>query len=302
MKEIQTQVKSFRITEETAAKLKEIAAMTGKNQQETLAMLISTYEMQGGKEALPGKKDDIDKFQGLMNSISRMYLSALEDCQDAKEIAKTYYEAELTSKDNLIIELQKKAEGYKEEKEETLKLLQEKDRMIKELQEKNSRYEEVKALQEETNAKLLAGKEELLTERTNALGKAQKQIYTLQDKLDQSLIAQKNMDLELKQMKKEHKSMLDTIEEQDSRLKAKEVAYVELEENLAKIKKLYEGSLHKMEENYQKEMNLHIEKAVYEAKLGIHQDFEEKLSKAQEEKEAFREKYYELLEKTFHQK
>ena len=41
--------RSYRINDETAEKIKEIAASIGGNQQETLAKLIEAYEFQSGK-------------------------------------------------------------------------------------------------------------------------------------------------------------------------------------------------------------------------------------------------------------
>ncbi|MDO4976127.1 MAG: hypothetical protein Q4E53_02580 [Eubacteriales bacterium] len=302
MKENQTQPKSFRITEETAAKLKEIASTNGKNQQETLAMLISTYEMQGGKEALPDKKDEIEKFQGLINIINRMYLSALEDSQGAREIAKSLFEAQLSSKDTVILDLQKKQKEMEERLADALQSKQDNLMKINDLEEKIKSLEENKRIQDDSYEKLLAGKEELLTERTNALGKAQKQLYTLQDKMELTTSSQKNLENELKQVKKELKVKSQEAEEMQAKLMAKEIAFKELEVDMRKWKEIFEDSKKVMEVKYQKEMDLQIEKSVYETKQQVSYEYEKKIEKLTEEREAFREKYYHLLEQSLNQK
>lgn len=102
----ETKVKSFRITEETADKFKEIASAIGGNQQETLAKLIETYETQAGKAMFPDIKEDLQQFETYTFALNRMYLASMENLQNAKTLARTEYDAQLRSKDQLIQELQ----------------------------------------------------------------------------------------------------------------------------------------------------------------------------------------------------
>lgn len=115
-----TTTRSFRITEATADKIKDIAAEIGGNQQQTLAKLIEAYEMQRGKEVLKDKRSDIDTFESYINAITRMYMSSLEDNQNISSIIRTEFEAQLNSKDNLIQDLQlQKAKAEQTEQEAT---------------------------------------------------------------------------------------------------------------------------------------------------------------------------------------
>lgn len=129
MEKDNTSTRSFRITEATADKIKEIAAEIGGNQQQTMAKLIESYELQKGKAVLADKKPDIETFENYINVVTRMYMSVLEDNQNVTNLVRTEFEAQLNSKDNVIQDLQKQlakarqaeqeatadAEGLKEE-------------------------------------------------------------------------------------------------------------------------------------------------------------------------------------------
>lgn len=106
--------KSFRIDDETAEKFKNIASIIGGNQQETLSKLIETFEFQQGKIILTNKKDDIETFENYVTSLTRMYMSALEENQNVKGLVRVEFEALLKSKDVVIQELQQKLELEKQ--------------------------------------------------------------------------------------------------------------------------------------------------------------------------------------------
>ena len=102
--------KSFRLTEETSNKFKEIAQSIGGNQQETLAKLIEVYEFQAGKNIVQNKREEIERFEGYATSLTRMYMDAIEEANDARVIVRSEFEALLKSKDQMIIELQQNIE------------------------------------------------------------------------------------------------------------------------------------------------------------------------------------------------
>lgn len=129
MEKDNTTTRSFRISEATADKIKEIAAEIGGNQQQTMAKLIESYELQKGKAVLADKRTDIETFESYINAVTRMYMAVLEDNQNVTNLVKVEFEAQLNSKDNVILDLQKQlataketeqkataeAEGYKTE-------------------------------------------------------------------------------------------------------------------------------------------------------------------------------------------
>lgn len=100
--------KSFRIDDATAEKFKEIAAQIGGSQQETLSKLIEAFEFQSGKMLLSDHRADIEKFEKYVTALTRMYMGCLEDNQNITETIRTEFAALLTSKDNVIQNLQEK--------------------------------------------------------------------------------------------------------------------------------------------------------------------------------------------------
>lgn len=111
IEEQETKVKSFRITDDTAEKFKEIAATIGGNQQETLAKLIENYEMQAGKVAFTDTRAEIEQFEGYTIALNRMFMTAIESQQNMKNLVKAEYDAQLKSKDAIIIDLQKQIDS-----------------------------------------------------------------------------------------------------------------------------------------------------------------------------------------------
>ena len=118
MEKDNTTTRSFRITDSTADKIKEIAAEIGGNQQQTLSKLIEAYELQKGKAVLADKRNDIETFENYINAITRMYMATLEDNQNVSTLVRTEFEAQLNSKDNVIQNLQKQLKEAKETEQE----------------------------------------------------------------------------------------------------------------------------------------------------------------------------------------
>lgn len=100
--------KSFRLDDDTAERFRDIAAEIGGNQQETLSKLIEAYEFQKGKAILIERKADIERFEGYVNLLSRMFMSVLEDNQNVSETVRGEFVAQLNAKDMTIRDLQDK--------------------------------------------------------------------------------------------------------------------------------------------------------------------------------------------------
>lgn len=168
--------RSFRIDEETAEKFKKICLEAGLNQQEALAKLIESYELQAGKAVLTEKRDEIEVFERYASLLVQKYMGALEEIQDSRETIRSEFKAQLDSKDALIYDLQaqkkaaeeatKEADQLRKDLEETQKRCKELEadkeafsRRNKDLEADRSRLEaEVKALKEEQQT---AGKKAL---------------------------------------------------------------------------------------------------------------------------------------------
>ncbi len=297
MKENQTQPKSFRITEETANKLKEIASINKKNQQETLAMLIQAYEMQEGKEVLSGKRDDIEKFQGLMTTITRMYMAALEDGKDAMTVAKSQYEAQLNSKDQMILDLQKRV---KELQDTNGLLYSEKDAYeteIQSLEEKNEETENKYAQQKDSYDVILQGKQALLEEKMKSILTLEDQVRALETK-NKTLVEEKTMAQTLEEnLKLKLESYQENQEKLASKIVALETIKKELEDSLDKAKDFYEKEAKKIEEHLKDKYQLELEKQVFMAKKEAEEAYSGQLKECQENLNLYRNKYYAFLEK-----
>lgn len=108
-------VKSFRITDELADKIREVAATLGGSQQGLTAML-NAYEMQASKEVLPtGISERVEELDGHLNSINRIFIDLTDAYNNCKQITKDQYVAQLQAKDMTIEELKGQINDLKEQ-------------------------------------------------------------------------------------------------------------------------------------------------------------------------------------------
>ena len=106
--------RSFRIDEETAEKFKKICLEAGLNQQDALAKLIESYELQAGKAVLTEKRDEIEQFERYTSILIQKYMVALEDYQNVKQTVRTEFNALIHSKNGLIEDLQQQKKAAEE--------------------------------------------------------------------------------------------------------------------------------------------------------------------------------------------
>lgn len=164
--------RSFRITEETSERIKELAVEIGGNQQEVMAKLIEAYEFQKGKAVLLDKKEYIEKFEQYSAVLTHMYMASLEDNQKLSATIHTEYESQLTSKDLVIQNLQEENKSLKQETteaathqkaigEENQALQHELNEARREAAEKKNTHEHTIKDKEELNQALLVTVSEL---------------------------------------------------------------------------------------------------------------------------------------------
>ena len=161
----QLKPKSFRITDETAEKFREISSELGGNQQETLAKLIEAFEFQNSKLLLPEQKNDIEKFEKYTSILIRMFMNSLEDNQNITDFVRTQFEAQLLAKEKTIYEFQEKSKIALEEKEEITKKCMILEKEKADLQKKNEQLQIIISDKEVLTASLLetiASQKELL--------------------------------------------------------------------------------------------------------------------------------------------
>ena len=141
--------RSFRIDEETADKFRKIGESIGANQQETLERLIQAYELQVGKSTLTERKADMEKFEGYVAILNRMYMASLEENQHITDVVRESFEDALKSKDQTIQEMQKKESQAEMDRNEAVNLMEaykkESEDLRKELEASQKSCETVKA-------------------------------------------------------------------------------------------------------------------------------------------------------------
>lgn len=180
-----TTTRSFRITEATADKIKDIAAEIGGNQQQTLAKLIEAYELQKGKTVLADKRTDIETFDNYVTALTRMYMTALENGQNASNIVRAEFEAQLKSKDSYIQDLQEQTTQAKQAEQEATTIAEG-------LKEENTRLNNyVASLKSEYEAKtkdlqdMLKDKDKLNEARKEAIEQQKRELTEMKEKSKQ---------------------------------------------------------------------------------------------------------------------
>lgn len=184
--------RSFRIDEETAEKFKKICLEAGLNQQDALAKLIESYELQAGKVVLTEKRDEIEVFERYTSILIQKYMSALEDYQNIKETVRTEFSAQLRSKDELIQELQAQKKAAEEAKQlataDAKMAADEADQFREQLEEAQKRCNELEADKKtftEQNEDLKADKKRLEA-AVNTLKEAKQQMEALRRDLEKA--------------------------------------------------------------------------------------------------------------------
>lgn len=180
-----TTTRSFRITDTTAEKFKEIAGEIGGNQQQALAKLIEVYEMQQGKALLVDKRGDIETFENYINAVTRMYMQALEENQNVNTLVRTEFEAQLKSKDSYIQDLQEQTTQAKQAEQEATAIAEG-------LKEENTRLNNyVASLKSEYEAKtadlqsMLNDKDKLNKAHTDKIEQQTKEITDMKEKIEE---------------------------------------------------------------------------------------------------------------------
>lgn len=282
MEEQETRVKSFRITDDTAEKFKEIASTIGGNQQETLAKLIENYEMQAGKVAFTDTRAEIEQFEGYTIALNRMFMTAIENQQNMKKLIQAEFDAQLKSKDTVIIELQKKTDVLETQTKEAIAKEKESENAAtaikKELSNLKDKYNEtVQTLEEKIETK-----EQLNIALTDSINSLKKKSEELENKCEILEKKENKHNEEVEKLDSEIKNLKDNLEKKEKELE-------QLKANL---------------ENTAKEYELEVKKAVIDAERefneklsNIEETHREKMDSLQGKLSDYQEKYFETMQK-----
>lgn len=103
-------VRSVRGDKETFERLANITKAQFANQGEALAAIIAAWDLQQAKTATPNRKTEIEDFDAHLQALSTAYVHSLQIAESAETRAQNALNAELTSKDALIRDLQAQLE------------------------------------------------------------------------------------------------------------------------------------------------------------------------------------------------
>lgn len=117
------EVFSVRTDKETIEKFNAIVEKSGLKKVDLLPALITTWEAEEDRSLLPGRADEIDAFDTLLNQVRTSYRNSLQLAVLAKETAIKEASVSLDAKDRTIVELQKQIDDLNNtiaEKENTI--------------------------------------------------------------------------------------------------------------------------------------------------------------------------------------
>ena len=241
--------RSFRISEETVKKFKEITDEIGGNQEEALAKLLETYEFQKGKVVLTDKKEEIQKFEQFINILTRMFMTALEDNQNAEVRIKGQFEALLNSKDSIIQDLKEQIAEKKVAADHAVEEAKKIETELDELKKTLTGVQNIVIEKEEA----IKDKELLLEEITKNRDSYKDQVLSLLGQLE-----------EIKETSKQIEQYEETIRRLEEKVhqKENEIEKISLEQErkILHIEREYQEELNKVKEIKTKEINEYQEK------------------------------------------
>lgn len=286
--------RSFRITDETANKIKSLAEQIGGNQQQTLATLIETYELQAAKNLYgEDKRAQIEKFESYMTVITRMFMDSIEESANALDVARTETDALFRSKDEIIANLQNKVKEINATLEKSVaasKPLEEKVAKIeteladcqKAYKDKENaftmltqRYEELEKQENETRA-LYDQNVKNIVQLQNDLSKYKDKELTYRDNIGKLTSERNNLSKENEQLTTKVESLTADIESLKSTAEAEKELIIKMTRLEAK-------------DEIRTEAQEQLNKFMAES--------DERVKKYKEEADKYREMYYQIMEK-----
>ncbi|MGB5822518.1 MAG: hypothetical protein WBH44_00455 [Proteocatella sp.] len=250
--ENELRVRSLRIDEMTFEKFKSIANQEFGNQGQCLSALVNLYETEKGKLVIVDRKMEIESFQMHANKLNELFLSSLSINQDTEERVKSSFEKLLSSKDNIIADLQERLKAavaslaeLENNSSGNRAKFSEKESRIKELEnlidEKMNKYDEIikdKNFLNETLSEASKEKSNLIDSLSNDINNFKDEIEKLRALETENICIKK----ELEELRIKATSLSDEIEKQKNKFEfEKERMSLDLERNnQAVISKLNE--------------------------------------------------------------
>ena len=99
---------TFRLSEEAAAKFKQISDEYGYTQAQTFDNLLRVFELQDAKTHLPDLERNINEFDAHAQRLVKLYIETLEQNRNMEDIIRDEFQKRLANSEATIIELRDK--------------------------------------------------------------------------------------------------------------------------------------------------------------------------------------------------
>ena len=202
-------VRSFRLSEEVAEKLRRISEEFD-NQNAALESLISAYEIQSAKAVLTDRQTDISDYDAHLQAIQSAFLHSLEINENAEKRIRAEFQSLLSSKDDMIMMLQEQLEAAKAESLKSAQTLQElTDKAKQDAQTADDRIEEY--IKQAENAEAAKNAAERNAEGAEA---ARRELHDILHDTKQQLTESRTEALEAKSREKDYLDKIKSLEQQ----------------------------------------------------------------------------------------
>jgi chromosome segregation ATPase len=235
--------KSFRVDDETASKIKDIANQIGGNQQAAFSALIDAYEFEQGKAAIPDRAEEIEVFHSKLHDAEEIYKKALEQYRDQDAVIHSQYDAQLRSKDTTIQQLQESMEKLKAEIE-TLKA--DLDIAKKDAEDAEDRKKNAEALAQQAKDAADAAKGQV-QDKQDIIDRISRDLKAADEKSAQYNDLKALYEAAIHQKEKAEQAIIDTKRDAEEAAKdAKRAAEIELDKAVLKANESGRIALEKM--------------------------------------------------------
>ena len=261
MEENKTKTSTLRISAGDEESFKQYLKDNGYTQAEGFKNLVALMELDNAKEQLSDRAKEIDTFRDTVNKLIGFYINSLEVNQVAEERIREEVKKELSTKDNIISNLQEQLQEQKEKIEEIKAESKEISKDNKALaSEKEKAFEDIKAKEKENET--LAGNNKMLQEQVitlNGIITEYKDLKDLNIKLEaenkELKETHQKFKTELEQLNNKltnSNDMLKFYKEQVTELKVREK---ELNKNISDRENNYKSEIKALEEKNIKELD-----------------------------------------------
>lgn len=281
MEENKTKTSTLRINAGDEESFKQYLKENGYTQAEGFKNLVALMELDNAKEQLSDRAKEIDTFRDTVNKLIGFYINSLEVNQVAEERIREEVKKELSTKDNIISNLQEQLQEQKEKIEEIKAESKEISKENKALaSEKEKAFEDIKAKEKENET--LAGNNKMLQEQVITLNGIITEYKDLKD-LNIKLEAE-NKELkgthqkfktELEQLNNKLTNSTDMLKFYKEQVEELKVREKELNKNISNKENSYKAEIKALEEKNIKE----LDKAKAELQEKLNSKYELELEK-----------------------